>query len=61
MHFLKLPVMRRKKTRSYTMSDKDFHEQIEEQLPYPTEDGELIHNSELILHALKQLPRKKND
>jgi hypothetical protein len=52
--------MRRKKTRSYTMSDRDFDEQIEKQLPYPTEGGELIYNSELILHALRSLPRKKN-
>ena len=50
--------MRRKKTRSYTMTDIEHAALIESQLPYRIKDDEITTNSGLIIHALKRLPRK---
>ena len=58
MHARTVWSMRRKKTRSYTMTDIEHAALIESQLPYRIKDDEITTNSGLIIHALKRLPRK---
>lgn len=54
-----LPRQEVKRPRSYMMSDREYKELVWSRLPFEVEDGGVIYKaSELILYALRRLPRK---